>query len=250
VKESISTSRFEPSANEIQIAFASLGTHKRVASSFGFSRRKLARLLVKYNLEVVSEPHVFYANQTRVYLQDKIERARLAQWIIDEGSISVNFDSQRNRTILVISGSMNDFDAIALIARIVHKPLTTSKPPEPRVLPHMKIRLESARAYAALEVLLDFLVGLKHLEAEAALRFFSPSGRVKGRHTTDEFLLPAWKEFATKTLTAWNSLKEFPLAARKLESYANSWLQGRIARSRRFVSGTSSKLGSSAQQKD
>jgi hypothetical protein len=250
VKESRLTDGDEPSASEIETAFANLGTHKRVASSFGFSREKLSRLIIKYSLRVVSEPHVYYANQTKTYLRDEIERARLAQWIIDEGSISVDYVRRYDKTILVISGSMSDFDAIAFIARIVHKPLSTSRRPEPRVLPHMKFRLDGPRAFATLAVLLDSLIGLKRMEAEAALGFFPPNGSLKGRHTTDEFLLPAWMKFATKTLTGWNGLKEFPLEQKEIENYADSWLDGRIARSRRFISGTPSKPEDNVRQKD
>lgn len=135
---------------------------------------------------------------------------------------------------------MNDHRSLSAIAKILHTPICSSRTPKPSVLPHVKIRIQTARAYAVLRIVDSHLTGLKKMEADAALEFFPPCGFVSGRHTTDEFLSAVWEGFARRTLTDWNSHRREPLSCHELDTLAKSWLQGRIARSRRFVSVTPS----------
>jgi hypothetical protein len=69
---------------------------------------------------------------------------------------------------------MNDNAVLARIAGILHMTIISSKLPGPRTLPMRAVRIQCAKAYALLEVLQDYLVGLKKREAEAALGFFPP----------------------------------------------------------------------------
>jgi hypothetical protein len=85
------------------------------------------------------------------------------------------------------------------------------------------------------EIIGPHLVGLKAMEARAALKFFPPSGLLRGRHTTDEFLTHVWEEFAIHTLHEWNSRRISKLSDHALENYARGWVEGRIRRARRFV---------------
>lgn len=95
----------EPSGDDILAAFARVGTFNRVAASFGFSRRKLSRLVAKYNLRVQSNFFLFRALEMEKHLGAEIDRVRVAQWITDEGSISVDYFSRTDKTILVVSGT-------------------------------------------------------------------------------------------------------------------------------------------------
>jgi len=93
----------------------------------------------------------------------------------------------------------------------------------------------SAKAYALLETILPHMFGLKAMEAKAALSFFPRSGTLNGRHTTDEFLLPVWKEFAITSLKAWSVGRRRPLSAEEINKRAEAWVEGRISRARRFL---------------
>ncbi|MDV3278632.1 MAG: hypothetical protein LYZ69_09260 [Nitrososphaerales archaeon] len=97
------------------------------------------------------------------------------------------------------------------------------------------VKVHAAKAYALLEVLGNRLSGLKAMEAKAALNFFPRSGSVRGRHTTDEFLVPVWREYAHEALKAWNSKRRVKLGETQIGEWAASWLEGRIKRARRFI---------------
>jgi hypothetical protein len=97
------------------------------------------------------------------------------------------------------------------------------------------VRVEGPRAYALLQAVLPKLLGLKKSEAEEALAFFPSTGRMKGRHTTDEFLLPIWKRFAIDTLRQWNSRRREKHTDTELNDLARTWVEGRIRRARRFI---------------
>ena len=58
---------------------------------------------------------------------------------------------------------------------------------------------------------------------------------MRGRHTTDEFLTPVWREFAIKTLKSWNGRRVQKLTDDVLEGFARTWVEGRINRARRFM---------------
>ncbi|MCS4539415.1 MAG: hypothetical protein HYU03_01820 [Thaumarchaeota archaeon] len=167
-------------------------------------------------------------------LADPIDRARLAQWLVDEGTVSVSYDAVQNTTRLVVAGAMTDVEAISRIAGILNAPVTNTGVNFDRpILPAFSIVLRSAEAYAVLRILQTELVGLKAEEAEAALAYFPPSGYMRGRHTTDEFLLPIWRDFATGVVHRWNARKKLPLDGDSLTKIVDRWMEGRINRARR-----------------
>ena len=225
----------DPPADLLKTAFDELGTHVAVAAAFGVTRRVVKRWLSENKLEVVSRPEARFANAMRERLDTTADQDELAQWLMDEGSISVAHSIQKDTTILLVCGSMCDYEVLSRISRILGAPITSSKVPFVTALPMGAVRVQGARAYAVLQILLPKLVGLKRMEAEEALRFFPPSGIVRGRHTTDEFLAKAWKEHAHKTLHEWNSRRRIKASEGELNSLARTWVQGRIRRARRFL---------------
>jgi len=169
------------------------------------------------------------------------DRSMVSQWLMDEGSVSVCYSRQYDSTQLLVCGSMNDYEVLSRISEVLRVAISSSKSPSLTTLPMGAIRVQSARAYALLEVLLPNLVGLKAKEATAALAFFPPSGKMAGRHTTDEFLFHVWKTYALKTLLEWNSRRRVKISQEEIESRGTSWLESRIARSRRFLVGGSER---------
>jgi hypothetical protein len=160
---------------------------------------------------------------------------KLAQWLMDEGSVSVCYFGPTDITLLLVCGSMNDYEVLSQISGTLKTAIVSSKAPGPATLPMGGVRLQSTKAYALLEVIGDRLVGLKASEARAALRFFPPSGRVKGRHTTDEFLVPVWKDYAAHALNEWNSRRRVKMGEDELKERAETWVKRRIRRARRFI---------------
>jgi len=96
-----------------------------------------------------------------------------------------------------------------------------------------------------LEVIAPHLEGLKAMEAKAALQFFPPSGRLRGRHTTDEFLLPVWKDFALNTLSSWNSRRRVKIRQEEILVRAEKWVEGRTRRARRFIDSSGGAVNAS-----
>ncbi len=130
---------------------------------------------------------------------------------------------------------MNDYAVLSRVSAAVRAGIVSSKLPEPTILPMGAIRVQSAKVYALLQVLENHLIGLKATETTEALRFFPLSGVVRGRHTTDEFLEPVWKQFALETLYQWNSRRRVKSPSWALEELARTWVEGRVRRARRFV---------------
>ena len=122
---------------------------------------------------------------------------------------------------------MNDYAVLSRFARILGTPITSSKAPGPTTLPMGAIRVQSARAHALLRVLTTCLVGLKALEAKAALASFPPSGRLKGRHTTEGFLAPIWKSYAMDCLNEWNERRRVGIAREEIRRQADEWVAGK-----------------------
>jgi len=189
----------------------------------------------KYHLKIPSRPEIKFANETRELVSDLERQDRLAQWLMDEGSVTVAYFAQSNDTVLVVCGSMNDYAVLSKISEILGSPITSSGVPSTQSLPGGAVRVEGARAYALLQVVLPRLLGLKKSEAEAALAFFPNTGRMKGRHTTDEFFLLLWKQYAIDTLRQWNSRRRAKRSDDELQDLAKTWVEGRIRRARRFL---------------
>ncbi|MDA4126528.1 MAG: hypothetical protein OK452_04905 [Thaumarchaeota archaeon] len=225
----------DPPRSVLSKAFDELGTYSEVADAFGVSRTVVERWIEKYDLNIPSRPEIKLANQMRLLISSDEDRNRVSQWLMDEGSVTVSYFVRPNYTILVVCGSMNDFAVLSRISSILGVPITSSKVPSTTILPVGAVRVQGAKAYALLETLLPHLMGLKASEAKAALAFFPQSGRVKGRHTTDELFLPVWKEFAIGSLRSWNARRRKKLSDDELVSLAGTWVEGRIKRAHRFI---------------
>ncbi len=225
----------DPPTSVLQRAFDELGTHSAVAEAFGVSRRVVRRWLAKYTMNVASRPEVRLARDIRQRLSRVEDQDRIAQWLMDEGSISVCYYGPSDITQLLVCGSMNDYSVLSQISKILGAPITSSRAPQATTLPMGAVRVQSARAYALLELLRPRLVGLKALEATAALSFFTPPGRVKGRHTTDEFLASVWRAYAINTLLEWNLRRRMKIGPGEINVRAKTWVEGRIKRARRFL---------------
>lgn len=186
-------------------------------------------------MRVVSRPEVRYAESMRQRLSNIEDQNRVAQWLMDEGSVSLAYLLRTDRTILLVCGSMNDYDVLTKISTVLGAPMTSSKVATTTTLPMGAVRVQAARAYTLLEILLPRLVGLKAMEAAAALNFFPPSGLIGGRHTMDEFLTPVWWKFAQRCMAEWNSRRRVKASDAELENWTRAWVEGRIRRARRFL---------------
>ena len=205
-----------------------------MAEHFGVTRVTILTWALKCGFKVASHPEIGRARVIERLLVDPIDRARLAQWLVDEGTVSVSYDAVQDTTRLVVAGGMTDVEAIGRIAAILNATVTNTGVNFDRpILPVFSIVLRSAEAYAVLRILQPELVGLKAEEAEAAMAYFPPSGYMRGRHTTDEFLIPTWRDFATRVVHRWNARKKMPLDRDSLEKIVDRWMEGRINRARR-----------------
>lgn len=225
----------DPLEAKLKNAFEEFGTHRSVAAAFGVSRSTVRRWLRDHEMKVVSRPEIALSKSMflRVNLGD--DRLTLSQWLMDEGSVTVNYVLRDNLTSLVVCGSMNDYEVLSHISAVLGVPITSSRLPTLRVLPLGAVRVSSARAFALLRILEPHLTGLKAMEAKAALNFFPSSGTLRGRHTTDEFLLPAWRKFALQTLHAWNLRRIRKIEEEEIQERARTWVEGRVRRSHRFL---------------
>jgi hypothetical protein len=216
-------------------AFDEFGTRAAVASAFGVSREVVKRWEEKYEMEIVPRPEAGLSSAIKRRLEGDSERCRVAQWIMDEGSISVAYFKRGDYTMLIVCGSMNDYEVLGLISDILDARITSSKAPGPTTLPMSAIRVQSGRAYALLEVIGPYLAGLKAMEAKAALEFFPSSGLLRGRHTTDEFFVPIWEGFSLQVLKSWNSRRRTKMLDEEIVARSVKWVEGRVRRARRFV---------------
>ena len=230
--------RKDPPSEVVQKAFEELGTHNAVAAAFGVTRHVVTRWISLYGINVVSKPEVRHANFVKKCLEKEIDRIRVAQWVTDEGSVGVTFMSRMDYTAMLVCGGMNDNDAILAISSILQTPFNCSRSGKSGTLPMLGVRMVSAKAYALLTILLPYMSGLRALEGKAALAFFPPSGTLRGRHTTDEFLIPVWREFADASLKSWNAKRRQSLPDNELKAMARDWVNGRIRRARRFIDAT------------
>ncbi|HEV2138164.1 MAG TPA: hypothetical protein VGR53_04930 [Nitrososphaerales archaeon] len=225
----------DPPPEVVRKAFDELGTHNAVAAAFGVTRHVVTRWILQYGLNVTSRPEIRHANFVRKCLENRSDRIRVAQWVVDEGTVGVTYFARGDYTSLLVCGSMNDCDAIGDISSILQTPTLCTKSGHLTTLPLQGVRMLSSKAYVLLEILLPELQGLKAMEARAALSFFPRTGIVLGRHTTDEFMASVWEEFARKSLISWNAKRRQKLANDELETRVRSWVEGRIRRARRFI---------------
>lgn len=225
----------DPPKDLLQSAFAELGTYNAVATAFGVDRRVVSRWVSEYGISVASHPEAALATVMKKQMVKESARLRVAQWLMDEGSVSVAYFARGDYTALLVCGSMNDYAVLSMISSALNAPITSSKTPGATTLPMGAVRVQSARAFALLEVLRAHLVGLKAMEASAALEYFPSSGIVRGRHTTDEFLLPVWKRFALDALNQWYARRRNKTSQEEIRSRAEAWVAGRIRRARRFI---------------
>lgn len=224
-----------PPKELIVTAFGELGTEAAVASAFGVARQTVKHWAKVYGIQIVSHPEAGLASLMRRQLTRDTDKCKVSQWLMDEGSVSVAYHKLPDHTILLVCGSMNDYEVLTTISAIMNSPITSSKPPGPTSLPMGAVRVVSARAYALLETIYPYLVGLKAKEAEAALRFFPSSGIVRGRHTTDEFLLPVWEDFSLDVLHQWNQRRRVKISKQEILEGAKRWVDARVRRARRFL---------------
>ena len=225
----------DPPADLILKAFDELGTHVAVSGAFGVDRRVVARWIATYKLDVVSRPELRLANATVSKLNESKQALAVAQWLMDEGSVSVAYLRSSDLTALLVCGSMCDFAVLSRVSAALGANIVSSRLPTQTSLPMCAVRVQSAKAHALLRALKEHLYGLKAMEADEALRFFPSSGVVRGRHTTDEFLEPVWRKFANETLVQWNSRRRIKEPPEVLEGFARTWVRGRIRRARRFI---------------
>jgi len=227
----------DPNPEVIKQAFDELGTHNAVAAAFGVTRHVVTRWISLYHLEVKSRPEVRHSNFVKEALASSGDRIRVAQWVMDEGSVGVTYFSRTDLTSLLVGGGMNDFEAINAISTVLKTPYECSRTSHSTALPMMGVRMSSAKAYALLETILPHMYGLKAMEAKEALVFFPSSGILRGRHTTDEFLSSVWKEFAITSLRSWSARRRQHLSVEEIQKRAEAWVEGRIFRARRFLEG-------------
>jgi hypothetical protein len=225
----------DPPPEIVLKAFDELGTNNAVAAAFGVTRHVVARWVSLYGMNVTSRPEVRHSNFVRRCLAEQGDKIRVGQWIMDEGSVGVTYFKRTNYTSLLVCGSMNDFEALDLISRILQTPCNCSRSGRINTLPLLGVRMYSSKAYALLETVLPHMAGLKAMEARAALAFLPPTGMVSGKHTTDEFLTPVWREFALLSLKSWSARRRQKIEDDELEILAKEWVEGRIKRARRFV---------------
>ncbi len=225
----------DPPREAVEKAFAELGTSKAVATAFGVGRDVVKRWTSEYEMDVISRPEAGLANTMKLRLREEVDRCKAAQWLMDEGSVSVAYFRRGDYTILLVCGSMNDYLVLASISDIIDARITSSRVPKETALPMSAIRVQSARAYALLEAIAPHLLGLKAMEAQAALRRFPPSGILRGRHTTEEFFLPIWKQFPLEALILWNARRRVKMSQLEIFALAEKWVEGRVKRARRFI---------------
>jgi|GEM_PF-2082159 hypothetical protein len=225
-----------PTPEVLLEAFQSLGTIVAVASSFGVSRRTVNRWTRKFGLKPELRPQLRVKRRLSSLLAEAISRTRIAQWIVDEASISVAYNSRTNSTSLLVIGAMNDTGAMEFIAQILSVKLCAGAKPKEGRLPTHILRVQGMKAYCLLGLIMEELTGLKALEAKAALAFFPPVGFIKGKLTTDVYMVGVWRQFATESIDVWNAKRRNKLSPQQLDDLVEAWMRNRTARAKRGIS--------------
>jgi hypothetical protein len=225
-----------PTAERILDAFQELGTRASVATFFGVSRWTIDRWNKKLNLHPELRPEIPINQLLSSLLSDPTSRVRVAQWIVDEASISVAYNLRFGTSSPMVVGAMNDTAAMQVIAKQLGVTVISGAVPQKGRLPTHIVKVQGARAYSLLGVLSTELTGLKALEAEAALAFFPPTGIVKGKLTTDVYMGAVWRRFARESAEVWNANRKRKLSQLQIDEMVEAWVLNRTARARRGLS--------------
>jgi DNA-binding XRE family transcriptional regulator len=212
-----------------------LGTQAEVAKFFDVSRATVWKWQKGLGLLIDYHPEVPRAKIVRGYLTKAVDRVRIAQWLCDEGAISTSYDLINDNTYLTVSGCMTDVHVLDKLGEIIHERVNNqTKIPRFGWMPLSFVKVHSAEAYALLLAIKNELVGLKRMEAEAALSFFPASGYLKGRHSTDEFMMNTWRNYAESVVSHWSIRKQAPITTAEKEKLVESWIANRVRRARYF----------------
>jgi hypothetical protein len=224
-----------PTAKQILDAFRELGTRSSVATFFGVSRWTIDRWNKKLNLHPEVRPEIPIRQLLSGFLSDSTSRVRVAQWIVDEASISIAYSLRFDTSSLMVVGAMNDSAAMDIIAKQLGVRVVSGAVPPSGRLPTHILRVQGARACSLLGILSNELTGLKALEAEAALAFFPPSGLVKGKVTTDAYMGSVWRRFARESAELWNARRRSKLSQLQIDEIVDAWVLNRTGRARRGI---------------
>lgn len=170
-------------------------------------------------------------------LSDSTVRMRVAQWIVDEASITVAYNLRFDTTSIMVEGATNDNGALEAISEGMGVGVISGATPPKGHLPTHIVKVQGARAYGLLEILSKELTGLKAREAEAAIEFFPASGIVKGKVTTDVYMAAVWRKFASESTTLWNTRRRVKLSPARIDEIVDAWVLNRTARARRGLEG-------------
>ncbi len=108
-----------PLKSRLELAFEEFGTHKAVAAAFGVSRGTVRRWLRNCRIDIVSRPEVLISKSMLLRLRSKDDCLTLAQWLMDEGSVSVDYLGTTDLTYLVVGGGMNDYEVLSHLSSIL-----------------------------------------------------------------------------------------------------------------------------------
>ncbi len=200
-----------------------------VAKFFDVSKPTVLKWQRELAVNVEYHPEIPRAKAIKCYLRKQSDRTRVAQWICDEGRISTIHDSELDETFLIVGGNMTDVEVLKRIAEILHEKATRDTgSPHPRWLPVSAVKVRSAEAYALLQAIHEELVGLKKMEAEAALGFFPQTGFLRGTHPTAEFMTSVWKAHGRNVIAEWNRRNPAPVSPAQEGLLLKTWLSNRL----------------------
>lgn len=168
-----------PTAEQLLRAFEALGTSSSVGTFFGVSRRTIRRWTTTLKLQPEYRQEVPINQLLSNLLSEHSARVRVAQWIVDEASISIALNKRMNTSSLILIGAINDDSAMEEIAEILAASIYSGTNPMNGRLPTHVLKIQGAKAYGILRLVSGELLGLKALEAKAARAFFPPSGIAK-----------------------------------------------------------------------
>ena len=110
-----------PPKEVLEAAFLELGTHKGVATAFGVSRQTVERWAKILGVRVESHPGAPLASAMKKRLDNDVFKSKVAQWLMDEGSVSVAYVAKGDYTLLLVCGSMNDHAVPGLLTPPFHR---------------------------------------------------------------------------------------------------------------------------------
>lgn len=167
----------------------------------------------------------------RHHLCDETDVKRIAQWLMDEGSVSLAHFARGNCTELIVCGSMNNYSVLSLISTLLEAPIASSRASSATTLPMGAVKVTGARAYALLKILKAHLVGLKRGRLWS---FSHPQEDSEEDTLLTNSYAPCGKTWR-KSLLEWNSRRKVKMPQQEIDERAGAWLEGRIRRARRFL---------------